>query len=115
MIHRSVSTSFILVILRHVLPMSLSTIEMARILEQMEDSPEKLMFGKLLTELGNQSEERIRSAARQVPINYLRDFVFQFQKVIEERKGERVSELAAEIAKDGFSADELREYLANSK
>lgn len=43
--------------------MSLTTYEMARVLEQMEDAPEKVMFGKLLKELGNQSEERIRSAA----------------------------------------------------
>mgnify|MGYP005673300393 CR=1 FL=1 len=32
--------------------MSLTTYEMARILEQMEESPEKVMFGKLLNELG---------------------------------------------------------------
>lgn len=46
--------------------MSLTTYEMARILEQMEESPEKVMFGKLLNELGNQSSERIRSAAKQI-------------------------------------------------
>ncbi|MEF1226155.1 hypothetical protein QTO02_01090 [Vibrio fortis] len=61
--------------------MSLTTYEMARVLEQMEDAPEKVMFGKLLNELGNQSGERIRSAAKQVPINTLRDIVFQFQSI----------------------------------
>lgn len=66
--------------------MSLTTYEMARILEQMEESPEKVMFGKLLNELGNQSSERIRSAAKQVPLPILRDIVYQFQQVIESRK-----------------------------
>ena len=92
--------------------MSMSVIEMARVLEQLEESPEKMMFGKVLIELGNQSEERIRSAARQVPLSSLKDFVFQFQQVIEERKGERVHELATEIANEGFTAEELREFLA---
>ena len=44
--------------------MSMTTYEMARILEQLEESPEKVMFGKLLNELGNQSSERIKSAAK---------------------------------------------------
>lgn len=91
--------------------MSLTTYEMARVLEQLEESPEKIMFGKLLNELGNQSEERIRSAAKQVPIYILRDIVYQFQKVIESRKGEQVEILAKELAEQGISAEELQKYL----
>ncbi|HFQ5414190.1 TPA: hypothetical protein ACGVAS_004127 [Vibrio vulnificus] len=93
--------------------MSLTTYEMARILEQMEESPEKIMFGKLLVELGNQSEERIRSAAKQVPLHVLRDIVYQFQQVINSRKGEQVESMAKELAKQGISADELLAYLQN--
>ncbi|HAS6235475.1 TPA: hypothetical protein RQJ36_004076 [Vibrio vulnificus] len=93
--------------------MSLTTYEMARILEQMEESPEKIMFGKLLVELGNQSEERIRSAAKQVPLHVLRDIVYQFQQVINSRKGEQVESMAKELAEQGISADELLDYLQN--
>ncbi|MDG3086710.1 hypothetical protein P7F88_11600 [Vibrio hannami] len=92
--------------------MALTTYEMARVLEQLEDSPEKVMFGKLLSELGNQSEERIRSAAKQVPLHMLRDIVYQFQQVIESRKGEQVQVLAEELAKDGISVDELKAFLS---
>ncbi|PMH38675.1 hypothetical protein BCU68_07530 [Vibrio sp. 10N.286.49.B3] len=91
--------------------MSLTTYEMARILEQMEDSPEKVMFGKLLKELGNQSEERIRSAAKQVPLETLRDIIYQFQKVVESRKGEQVNLLAKELAEQGISVDELKAFM----
>lgn len=91
--------------------MSLTTYEMARILEQMEESPEKIMFGKLLVELGNQSEERIRSAANQVPLHTLRDIVYQFQQVIDSRKGEQVESMAKELAQQGISAEELLAYL----
>ena len=84
---------------------------MARVLEQMEDAPEKVMFGKLLNELGNQSGERIRSAAKQVPINTLRDIVFQFQSVIEDRKGEQVELLAKEMVEQGISAEDLQAFL----
>ncbi|MDC0612231.1 hypothetical protein OAP63_15985 [Vibrio sp.] len=91
--------------------MSMTTYEMARVLEQLEDSPEKVMFGKLLNELGNQSGERIRSAAKQVPLHVLRDLVFQFEEVIESRKGEQVEVLAKELAAQGISADDLRNYL----
>ncbi|GIC36974.1 hypothetical protein VCSRO148_2877 [Vibrio cholerae] len=76
--------------------MSLTTYEMARILEQLDESPEKVMYGKLLNELGNQSSERIRSAAKQVPLTVLRDLVYQFQQVIESRKGEQVETMAKE-------------------
>ncbi len=69
------------------------------------------MFGKLLAELGNQSEERIRSAAKQVPLHILRDIVYQFQKVIESRKGEQVELIAKELADSGISAEELQAYL----
>ncbi|MGR2952246.1 H-NS-like global regulator TsrA [Vibrio vulnificus] len=93
--------------------MSLTTYEMARILEQMEESPEKIMFGKLLVELGNQSEERIRSAAKQVPLHVLRDIVYQFQQVINSRKGEQIESMAKELAEQGISADELLAYLQN--
>lgn len=79
--------------------MSLTTYEMARILEQLDESPEKVMYGKLLNELGNQSSERIRSAAKQVPLTVLRDLVYQFQQVIESRKGEQVETMAKELAK----------------
>ena len=91
--------------------MSLTTYEMARILEQMEESPEKVMFGKLLNELGNQSSERIRSAANQVPVPVLRDLVYQFQQVIESRKGEQVEQMAKDLAQQGISAEELMAYL----
>lgn len=85
---------------------------MARVLEQLEESPEKIMFGKLLAELGNQSEERIRSAAKQVPLYVLRDIVYQFQQVIESRKGEQVELIAKELADNGISAEELQAYLS---
>lgn len=91
--------------------MSLTTYEMARILEQLDESPEKVMYGKLLNELGNQSSERIRSAAKQVPPTVLRDLVYQFQQVIESRKGEQVETMAKELAKQGISAEELLNYL----
>ncbi len=93
--------------------MSMTTYEMARILEQLEESPEKVMFGKLLSELGNQSEERIQSAAKQVPLHMLRDIVYQFQRVIESRKGEQVELMAKELAKQGISAEELKTFLEN--
>lgn len=94
--------------------MSLTTYEMARILEQLDESPEKVMYGKLLNELGNQSSERIRSAAKQVPLTVLRDLVYQFQQVIESRKGEQVETMAKELAKQGISAEELLNYLQNA-
>jgi len=90
---------------------SLTTYEMARILEQLEESPEKVMFGKLLNELGNQSSERVRSAAKQVPLPVLRDLVYQFQQVIDSRKGEQVDLLAKQLALQGISAEELMNYL----
>ncbi|CAM3162082.1 hypothetical protein VIOR103205_14505 [Vibrio ordalii] len=65
----------------------------------------------MLNELGNQSSERIRSAAKQVPLPVLRDLVFQFQQVIEARKGEQVEIMAKELAKQGISAEELLTYL----
>lgn len=91
--------------------MSLTTYEMARVLEQLEDSPEKLMFGKLLNELGNQSSERVRSAAKQVPLPILRDLVYQFQQVIDSRKDEQVDQMAKQLAQQGISAEELMKYL----
>lgn len=93
--------------------MSMTTYEMARLLEQLDESPEKVMFGKVLTELGNQSSERVRSAAKQVPVPILRDLVFQFNQVIDSRKNEQVDELAKEIAAKGISAEELLNYLNN--
>ncbi|MCE0493590.1 H-NS-like global regulator TsrA [Vibrio salinus] len=91
--------------------MSMTTYEMARVLEQLDDSPEKVMFGKLLNELGNQSGERIRSAAKQVPLPILRDLVYQFDQVIQSRKSEQVDLLAKELADQGISPDELRDFL----
>ncbi len=93
--------------------MALTAYEVARNLEQMEQSPEKVMFGKLLAELGNQSAERIQSAAKQVPLSTLRDIVFQFQTVIESRKGEQVDTLAKELMEQGISAEELQNFLAS--
>lgn len=89
----------------------MTTYEMARVLEQLEDAPEKVMFGKLLNELGNQSGERIRSAAKQVPLHMLRDIVYQFQQVVEDRKGEEIASIAKTIAEQGISAEELKKYL----
>lgn len=91
--------------------MSMTTYEMARILEQLEEAPEKIMFGKILNEMGNQSGERIRSAAKQVPVDVLSDIVFQFQQVIESRKGEKVQLLAKQLAEQGISPEELQAYL----
>ncbi|PCS23044.1 H-NS-like global regulator TsrA [Candidatus Enterovibrio escicola] len=91
--------------------MSMSTIELARHLEMLDESPEKMMFGKLLTELSGMSEERVQSAARQVPISGLCELIYQFNKVIKDLRGERVLELAQEIADEGISSEELREYL----
>lgn len=91
--------------------MSLTTYEMARILEQLEESPEKIMFGKLLQELGNQSQERVRSAAKQVSITTLRDLIYQFQVVLDSRKQEEVEALAMQIKQQGFTAEELENYL----
>ncbi|OIQ25002.1 hypothetical protein [uncultured Vibrio sp.] len=91
--------------------MSMTTYEMARVLEQLEEAPEKIMFGKILNEMGNQSGERIRSAAKQVPVDVLSDIVFQFQQVIESRKGEKVQLLAKQLAEQGISPEELQAYL----
>jgi hypothetical protein len=91
--------------------MSMTTYEMARILEQLEESPEKVMFGKLLNELGNQSSERIKSAAKQVPVPVLRDLIYQFQQVIESRKSEQVDTMAKKLAEEGITAEELLNYL----
>lgn len=89
----------------------MTTYEMARVLEQLEEAPEKIMFGKILNEMGNQSGERIRSAAKQVPVDVLSDIVFQFQQVIESRKGEKVQLLAKQLAEQGISPEELQAYL----
>jgi hypothetical protein len=89
----------------------MTTYEMARILEQLDETPEKVMFGKLLSELGNQSSERIRSAAKQVPVPVLRDLVYQFEQVIESRKYEQVETMAKHLAAQGISAEELLNYL----
>ncbi|SHO56295.1 H-NS-like global regulator TsrA [Vibrio quintilis] len=91
--------------------MSMTTYEMARVLEQLDESPEKIMFGKLLNELGNQSSERIKSAAKQVPVHVLRDLVYQFEQVIESRKSEQVESMAKDLAAQGISAEELLSYL----
>lgn len=92
--------------------MSMTTYEMARILEQLEDSPEKVMYGKLLAGLGNQSQERIRSAAKQVPLENLRDIIYQFQAVLESRKDEHIQQIAQEMKDQGFSVAELQKFLA---
>ncbi|WP_260261332.1 H-NS-like global regulator TsrA [Vibrio intestinalis] len=92
--------------------MSLTTYEMARLMEQLENAPEKVMFGKLLNELGDQSGERIQSAAKQIPLEKLRDIVYQFQQVIEARKDEQVDILAKQISEQGISAEELKAFLA---
>lgn len=89
----------------------MTTYEMARIWEQLDESPEKVMFGKLLNELGNQSSERIRSAAKQVPVPVLRDLVYQFQQVIESRKHEQVEQMAQELVAQGISAEDLLKFL----
>ncbi|CAM3130240.1 hypothetical protein [Vibrio rarus] len=91
--------------------MALTTYELARRLEQLEESPEKVMYGKLLVELGNQSEERIQSAAKQLPLHTLKDIVYQFQRVIESRKGEQVDLLAKELIEEGISVEELKAFL----
>lgn len=95
--------------------MSLTTYEMARILEQLEESPEKIMFGKLLTELGNQSQERIRSAAKQVPLELLRDIIYQFQVIADSRKGEQVQLLAEQLKAQGLSVEDLKRYMEKAK
>ncbi len=92
--------------------MTMTNFELAKLMEQLEDSPEKVMFGKVLNELSSQSEERIRSAAKQVSIESLKDLVFQFQIVIEQRKHESVDLLKQKLLDDGISAEELRAYLS---
>lgn len=94
--------------------MSMTTYEMARLMEQLEDSPEKVMFGKVLAGLGNQSGERIRSAAKQLPLSMLRDMVYHFQQVIDDRKNEDAESLAKLIAEKGISAEELKQYLEST-
>jgi hypothetical protein len=91
--------------------MSLTTFEMAKYLEQLDEAPEKVMYGRLLNELGSQSEERVRSAAKQVSIEKLKDLVYQFQIVIEQRKGESVELLKQQLEKDGITAEELRAFI----
>ena len=91
--------------------MTMTNYEMARLLLQLEETPEKVMFGKMLGELGQQSSQRIRSAAKQVPLDTLRDLIYHFQQVIEERKDEEVSSLAKSLAEQGISAEELKKYL----
>lgn len=80
---------------------------MARILEQLDESPEKVMFGKLLIQLGNQSEDRVRSAAKQVPLELLRDIIYQFQVVLESRKGEHIQKIANDLKAEGISVEDL--------
>ena len=46
-----------------------------------------------------------------VPLHTLRDIVYQFQRVIESRKGEQVELMAKELAEQGISADELKAFL----
>ena len=91
--------------------MSLTTYEMARILEQLDESPEKVMFGKLLIQLGNQSEDRVRSAAKQVPLELLRDIIYQFQVVLESRKGEHIQKIANDLKAEGISVEDLKVIL----
>lgn len=95
--------------------MSLSVIEIARIMEQMEESPEKVMFSRLLNELGQQSGERIRSAAKRIPVPILRELTYQFQSVLESRKDEQVELMAKQLSDQGISADELKAYLARQQ
>lgn len=95
--------------------MSMTTYEMARVLEQLEQAPEKVMYGRILSELGSQSSERIRSAAKHVPLPVLRDMVYQFQQVIEARKDEQLDLLAKQIADQGISVEDLKNYLAGNK
>lgn len=91
--------------------MAATTYEMARILEQLDESPEKVMYGKLLTELGHQSQERIRSAAKQVPLELLRDIIYQFQHVVDSRKGEHIQSIVKDMASQGLSIEDLKQYL----
>lgn len=95
--------------------MSLTTYEMARVLEQLDESPEKVMFGKLLIQLGNQSEDRIRKAANQVPLELLRDMIYQFQVVVDSRKGEHIQKIAQELQQDGLSIEDLKRYIESKK
>lgn len=95
--------------------MSLTTYEMARILEQLDESPEKVMFGKLLIQLGNQSEDRVRSAAKQVPLELLRDIIYQFQVVLESRKGEHIQKIANDLKAEGISVEDLKSYIEGKK
>ncbi|WP_070970934.1 hypothetical protein [Vibrio sonorensis] len=95
--------------------MSMTTYEMARLLEQLDKAPEKVMFGKILIELGSQSGERIRSAAKQVPLDMLKDLIYQFQQVAESRKDEQVESLAQLAAQQGITAEELKQYLLDQK
>ena len=86
-----------------------------KIAEMLADDPEKVMFGKLLTELSGLTEDRIKKAASQVPVSGLRELIYQFNAVIHERRGERMQELLEQMRNDGISADELMAYLEQKK
>ncbi|MGL4456695.1 MAG: hypothetical protein ACRC4H_04590 [Plesiomonas sp.] len=86
---------------------SFTTFEMAKIMNQLEDSPEKVMFGRVLKELCTQSPERIRSAARHVEIKELRDLVHQLQVVISEKREERKEQILRAMAAEGIDPQDL--------
>ncbi|AVQ87775.1 Uncharacterised protein [Plesiomonas shigelloides] len=88
---------------------SFTTFEMAKIMNQLEDSPEKVMFGRVLKELCHQSPERIRSAARHVDIKELRDLVHQVSAVIEEKREERKQQILRAMAAEGINPQDLLE------
>ena len=48
---------------------------------------------------------------KQVPLHTLRDIIYQFQQVVESRKGEQVQQIAKELADQGISAEELQAFL----
>ncbi len=90
--------------------MSLSTYEVAKLMEQLDESPEKVMYGKLLVELSSLSEERIKSAANQVPLINLKDLVYQFQQVIDSRKEESMELIKQKLLEDGFDSEDLIKF-----
>ncbi|CAH0532258.1 hypothetical protein VST7929_00070 [Vibrio stylophorae] len=95
--------------------------ELARLLKNLDQSksssttsstgPDKMRFSQVLIELGKQSDTRIRSAARQVPLETLSELIYQFQTVLRDRKGERLDQIRQQLIDDGISPEELKAFM----
>lgn len=86
---------------------SMTTMELARLLERNHEHPEEYLFGKLLVELGNQSAERIRSSAFKMELKNLKTLTAILNEPIEAHKQECVLDLAKTLTKDGYTAEDI--------